>query len=85
MLINNQFVRRWCLAFRCPLHTVFKLTPIAYGCRVEMVQLDVPAVDTHRARPGAISTSPGIPESLPTTESRCAHLPNVANERNTIG
>lgn len=34
-----------------PLHTVIKLTPVAYGCRVEFVALDIPAVNTHRDRP----------------------------------
>ncbi|XP_075264405.1 6-phosphofructo-2-kinase/fructose-2,6-bisphosphatase-like isoform X2 [Convolutriloba macropyga] len=60
---------------RCPLHTVFKLTPIAYGCRVEMIKLDVPAVDTHRAKPDSPSTSqsPGIPES---TDKRASYSSN---------
>ena len=34
-----------------PLHVVTKLTPVAYGCRVEFLPLDVPAVDTHREKP----------------------------------
>ena len=37
-----------------PLHTVLKLTPIAYGCRVEMLALPVEAVDTHRPKPQVI-------------------------------
>lgn len=36
---------------KVPLHTVLKLTPTAYGCQVEYVDLNVPAVDTHRSRP----------------------------------
>jgi len=36
---------------RVPLHTVMKLTPYAYGCKVEMIKLDIPAVDTHRDKP----------------------------------
>jgi len=34
-----------------PLHTVIKLTPKAYGCGVEYIDLDVPCVSTHRAKP----------------------------------
>lgn len=34
-----------------PLHTVIKLTPVAYGCRVEHIRLQVDAVDTHRPKP----------------------------------
>ena len=36
---------------KVPLHTVIKLTPVAYGCRVEFLALDIPAVNTHRERP----------------------------------
>ena len=31
-----------------PLHTVIKLTPVAYGCKVDYINLGVPAVSTHR-------------------------------------
>lgn len=34
-----------------PLHTVIKLTPVAYGCRLEYIKLAVDAVDTHRPKP----------------------------------
>ncbi|KAK1799905.1 hypothetical protein P4O66_006419 [Electrophorus voltai] len=36
---------------KCPLHTVLKLTPVAYGCKVESIFLKVEAVNTHRERP----------------------------------
>lgn len=36
---------------KVPLHTVIKLTPVAYGCHVEEIALNVEAVDTHRPRP----------------------------------
>lgn len=36
---------------KCPLHTVLKLTPVAYGCKVESIYLNVEAVNTHRDRP----------------------------------
>ncbi|KAM4678425.1 6-phosphofructo-2-kinase/fructose-2,6-bisphosphatase 3 isoform 2-T2 [Discoglossus pictus] len=35
---------------KCPLHTVLKLTPCAYGCRVEAVKFTVDSVNTHRER-----------------------------------
>lgn len=34
-----------------PLHTIIKLTPVAYGCKVEHVRLPIEAVDTHRPKP----------------------------------
>lgn len=36
---------------RVPLHTIIKLTPVAYGCRVEHIKLPIDAVDTHRSKP----------------------------------
>ena len=36
---------------KIPLHTVFKLTPSAYGCIVEPVSFPVSAVETHREKP----------------------------------
>ncbi|XP_011300468.1 6-phosphofructo-2-kinase/fructose-2,6-bisphosphatase 1 isoform X1 [Fopius arisanus] len=34
-----------------PLHTIMKLTPVAYGCKVERIRLPIDAVDTHRPKP----------------------------------
>lgn len=34
-----------------PLHTIMKLTPVAYGCKVENIRLPIEAVDTHRPKP----------------------------------
>ncbi|XP_023217948.1 6-phosphofructo-2-kinase/fructose-2,6-bisphosphatase-like isoform X1 [Centruroides sculpturatus] len=34
-----------------PLHTVFKLTPVAYGCDLEDFKVPIEAVDTHRPKP----------------------------------
>ncbi|XP_069621413.1 6-phosphofructo-2-kinase/fructose-2,6-bisphosphatase 3 isoform X1 [Ranitomeya imitator] len=36
---------------KCPLHSMLKLTPYAYGCRVETVTFNVDAVNTHVDRP----------------------------------
>ncbi|XP_073508557.1 6-phosphofructo-2-kinase/fructose-2,6-bisphosphatase 3 isoform X2 [Phyllobates terribilis] len=36
---------------KCPLHSMLKLTPYAYGCRVETVTFSVDAVNTHVDRP----------------------------------
>lgn len=43
---------------KVPLHTVIKLTPVAYGCLEEHINLDVEAVDTHRPRPPVSSLTP---------------------------
>uniref|UniRef100_A0A8V0X018 6-phosphofructo-2-kinase/fructose-2,6-biphosphatase 1 n=1 Tax=Gallus gallus TaxID=9031 RepID=A0A8V0X018_CHICK len=63
LVICHQAVMRCLLAYfldksseelpylRCPLHTVLKLTPVAYGCEVESIFLNVEAVNTHRERP----------------------------------
>ncbi|CAF3943832.1 unnamed protein product [Rotaria sp. Silwood2] len=36
---------------KVPLHTVIKLTPVAYGCLMEFIPLPVEAVNTHRNKP----------------------------------
>lgn len=36
---------------KIPLHTLIKITPMAYGCHEERYALPIAAVDTHRARP----------------------------------
>ncbi|XP_055746957.1 6-phosphofructo-2-kinase/fructose-2,6-bisphosphatase 2-like [Salvelinus fontinalis] len=62
LVICHQAVMRCLLAYfldksaddlpylKCPLHTVLKLTPVAYGCKVDMFDLKVKAVNTHRDR-----------------------------------
>lgn len=34
-----------------PLHTVIKLEPIAYGCKVQYIKFPVDCVSTHRKKP----------------------------------
>uniref|UniRef100_A0A4W3J8M7 6-phosphofructo-2-kinase/fructose-2,6-biphosphatase 3 n=1 Tax=Callorhinchus milii TaxID=7868 RepID=A0A4W3J8M7_CALMI len=63
LVVCHQAVMRCLLAYfldksadelpylKCPLHTVLKLTPFAYGCKVESIFLNVEAVNTHRDRP----------------------------------
>ncbi|XP_019369577.1 PREDICTED: 6-phosphofructo-2-kinase/fructose-2,6-bisphosphatase 2 isoform X4 [Gavialis gangeticus] len=70
LVVAHQAVMRCLLAYfldknadelpylRCPLHTVFKLTPVAYGCKVEMINLNVEAVNTHRDKPSMSTTNP---------------------------
>ncbi|XP_066524393.1 6-phosphofructo-2-kinase/fructose-2,6-bisphosphatase 3 isoform X1 [Hoplias malabaricus] len=71
LVICHQAVMRCLLAYfldksadempylKCPLHTVLKLTPVAYGCKVESISLNVEAVNTHRERPEEIKRCPG--------------------------
>ncbi|BFZ08088.1 hypothetical protein BsWGS_11127 [Bradybaena similaris] len=78
MVICHQAVLRCLLAYfqdksadslpylKVPLHTVIKLTPVAYGCRVEFVALDIPAVNTHRDRPGNVNRTRSSCEALQT-------------------
>ncbi|XP_028302492.1 6-phosphofructo-2-kinase/fructose-2,6-bisphosphatase 4b isoform X2 [Gouania willdenowi] len=70
LVVCHQAVMRCLLAYfldktadelpylNCPLHTVLKLTPVAYGCKVESVYLSVDAVNTHRDRPEMKEDSP---------------------------
>ncbi|CAH0555930.1 unnamed protein product [Brassicogethes aeneus] len=63
LVVSHQAVIRCLLAYfldksadelpylQVPLHTIIKLTPVAYGCRVEHIKLPIEAVDTHRAKP----------------------------------
>ncbi|XP_022097632.1 6-phosphofructo-2-kinase/fructose-2,6-bisphosphatase 1-like isoform X3 [Acanthaster planci] len=91
LVICHQGVMRCLLAYfldksseelpylKCPLHTVIKLTPVAYGCKVETISLSVKAVDTHRAKPEncdiersgdeALSTAPPYPNKEKIPES----------------
>ncbi|XP_021359815.1 6-phosphofructo-2-kinase/fructose-2,6-bisphosphatase-like isoform X2 [Mizuhopecten yessoensis] len=67
LVICHQAVARCLLAYfqdktsadlaylKVPLHTVIKLTPVAYGCKIEFVALSVDAVNTHRERPQHVS------------------------------
>ncbi|NXL79499.1 F262 bisphosphatase, partial [Leptocoma aspasia] len=73
LVISHQAVMRCLLAYfldksadelpylRCPLHTILKLTPVAYGCKVETISLNVEAVNTHRDKPSL--------NSLPSRQS----------------
>ncbi|NXL83910.1 F262 bisphosphatase, partial [Alectura lathami] len=75
LVISHQAVMRCLLAYfldksadelpylRCPLHTILKLTPVAYGCKVETITLNVEAVNTHRDKPTLNSSH------LPTSQS----------------
>ncbi|XP_036375847.1 6-phosphofructo-2-kinase/fructose-2,6-bisphosphatase 3-like isoform X1 [Megalops cyprinoides] len=72
LVVCHQAVMRCLLAYfldksadempylKCPLHTVLKLTPVAYGCKVESISLNVEAVNTHRDRPEQVKRAPGV-------------------------
>nr|XP_031300947.1 6-phosphofructo-2-kinase/fructose-2,6-bisphosphatase 1 isoform X3 [Camelus dromedarius] len=51
---------------KCPLHTVLKLTPVAYGCNVESIYLNVEAVNTHREKPENVDITREPQEALDT-------------------
>ncbi|XP_039297021.1 6-phosphofructo-2-kinase/fructose-2,6-bisphosphatase-like isoform X2 [Nilaparvata lugens] len=69
LVVSHQAVLRCLLAYfldksadelpylHVPLHTVIKLTPVAYGCKVENIKLPIEAVDTHRPKPKETSIS----------------------------
>ncbi|XP_031421906.1 6-phosphofructo-2-kinase/fructose-2,6-bisphosphatase 1 isoform X2 [Clupea harengus] len=78
LVVCHQAVMRCLLAYfldknsaelpylKCPLHTVLKLTPVAYGCKVESVFLNVEAVNTHRDRPENVDIDRKPDEALLT-------------------
>ncbi|XP_013417471.1 6-phosphofructo-2-kinase/fructose-2,6-bisphosphatase 1-like [Lingula anatina] len=78
MVVCHQAVARCLLAYfldknaeelpylRVPLHTVMKLTPVAYGCLMEEISLNVEAVDTHRDKPKVVSVKRSASDALET-------------------
>ncbi|XP_056158053.1 6-phosphofructo-2-kinase/fructose-2,6-bisphosphatase [Lampris incognitus] len=78
LVICHQAVMRCLLAYfldkssmelpylKCPLHTVLKLTPVAYGCKVESVFLNIEAVNTHRDKPNNVDVDRDPDEALET-------------------
>ena len=76
LVICHQAVMRCLMAYfldkphselpyiNCPLHTVCKLTPQAYGCKVETFPLKIPAVDTFRPKPKTVSLTRSDSEAL---------------------
>lgn len=63
VVVSHQAVLRCLLAYfldknreelpylKVPLHSLIRLTPVAYGCNMDLIKFDVDAVDTHRDRP----------------------------------
>ncbi|KAM9444473.1 6-phosphofructo-2-kinase/fructose-2,6-bisphosphatase 4a isoform 1-T1 [Clarias gariepinus] len=78
LVICHQAVMRCLLAYfldkpaeelpylKCSLHTVLKLTPVAYGCKVESIFLKVEAVNTHREKPENVDVTRMPEEALLT-------------------
>ncbi|KAJ3603135.1 hypothetical protein NHX12_030878 [Muraenolepis orangiensis] len=88
LVICHQAVMRCLLAYfldksaedlpymKCPLHTVLKLTPVAYGCKVEMFYLNVDAVNTHRDRPLA-----NVPRDIFPVPRRNSYTPLASHDQ----
>ncbi|XP_044539014.1 6-phosphofructo-2-kinase/fructose-2,6-bisphosphatase 1-like isoform X1 [Gracilinanus agilis] len=90
LVICHQAVMRCLLAYfldksaeelpylKCPLHTVLKLTPVAYGCKVESIYLNIEAVNTHREKPEELPPcSSGQPPTNPSLEDLSEGLPSL--------
>lgn len=70
LVVSHQAIIRCLLAYfldksasdlpylEVPLHTVIKLTPVAYGCRMEQIHLPVKAVNTHHQQPPKLLPAP---------------------------
>lgn len=76
LVVCHQAVARCILAYflnkdaedlpytKVPLHTVIKLTPMAYGCLMECIPLASEAVNTHREKPKNCRPDRTISEAL---------------------
>lgn len=96
LVICHQAVMRCLLAYfldksaeempylRCPLHTVLKLTPVAYGCKVESIFLNVEATNTHRDRPECLSPYPQRKGSCPLPHGEVKKCPGALLRRNSV-
>uniref|UniRef100_T1KGC8 6-phosphofructo-2-kinase domain-containing protein n=2 Tax=Tetranychus urticae TaxID=32264 RepID=T1KGC8_TETUR len=81
LVVAHQAVLRCLLAYfldkssedlpylRVPLHTIIKLTPIAYGCEVTEYKVPIEAVNTHREKPKNCSRHRTADEALTTVPS----------------
>ncbi len=54
--MSSKMLRIFCFTdqlpyLEVPLHTLIKLTPVAYGCKMELIRFPIDAVDTHRPQP----------------------------------
>ncbi|CAF0928417.1 unnamed protein product [Adineta steineri] len=49
---------------KVPLHTIIKLTPMAYGCTMECIPLPIEAANTHRDRPKNCRPDRTVEEAL---------------------
>jgi len=86
LVVSHQAVLRCVLAYfldkpanelpylKVPLHTVIKLTPVAYGCKIEYIPLNVDCVDTHRTKPKI----PGVITKAAYTNGNCKALNGTA-------
>ncbi|KAK8853184.1 hypothetical protein IAR55_003886 [Kwoniella newhampshirensis] len=65
---------------KIPLHTLIKITPMAYGCHEERYPLPIEAVDTHRPRPSKAKLASGG-ASVPEPEI----IPDLTAKRDYFG
>uniref|UniRef100_A0A914WX09 6-phosphofructo-2-kinase domain-containing protein n=1 Tax=Plectus sambesii TaxID=2011161 RepID=A0A914WX09_9BILA len=82
LVVSHQAVLRCILAYfynvnpselpyvKVPLHSVLKLTPVAYGCNAETIPFNIDAADTHRDKPANLSPSRSVDEALATLPKR---------------
>ncbi|XP_050685942.1 6-phosphofructo-2-kinase/fructose-2,6-bisphosphatase 1-like isoform X3 [Eriocheir sinensis] len=76
LVVGHQAVLRCVLAYfldktgvelpymKVPLHTIIKLTPQAYGCKVEFFKIPIDCVDTHRSKPVVTRSDEGKEEDM---------------------
>uniref|UniRef100_A0A1Q3FXF3 Putative fructose-6-phosphate n=1 Tax=Culex tarsalis TaxID=7177 RepID=A0A1Q3FXF3_CULTA len=94
LVVSHQAVLRCVLAYfldktadelpylKVPLHTVIKLTPVAYGCKVEHIKLPIDAVDTHRAKPEMSDDSFGSATASPERETSGTTTSTASADKN---
>jgi broad specificity phosphatase PhoE len=69
---------------KIPLHTIFKLTPKAYGCHEERFPVDVPATDTFRAKPKDTDSPSVSPILHAVNESIMSGISNLNESGSTF-
>jgi broad specificity phosphatase PhoE len=96
LVVCHQAVARCILAYfldkdaedlpytKVPLHTVIKLTPMAYGCLMECIPLPVEAVNTHRDKPKNCRPDRTVQEAINTFPDEANTTQNMRTKMEII-
>lgn len=89
LVVGHQAVLRCVLAYfldktgeelpylKVPLHSIIKLSPQAYGCKIELFKIPIDCVDTHRCKPLVTRNDEGKEESFEVVHQQRMELTAV--------